>query len=144
MSFIKLLAVAATLLVASAVVVTTMTLVNFSRSLESISIPDISIALPAIDIEKEPQFPPPVAEEIAESPIDVAVTTSDRTRAVPMPAGQVEWTETPYPEPENGNVFSGFGSEDPEAQAEVEALFDELLEDFALQAQSIDRNATAN
>lgn len=144
MSFTKLLAVAAALLVATTVVVITMTLVNVSRNLESISIPDISIALPAIDIEQEPQFPPPVAEEIAESPIDVVVTASGRPRPVLMPADQVEWTEVPYPEPENGNVFSGFGSEDPEAQAEVEAMFDELLEDFALQAQSIDRSAAAN
>ena len=88
------------------------------------------------------QAPLRSADPEIESPLDVVLAdgTAKRAPALPMPPDQVEWTEVPYPDDTNGRVFASFGSDVTEAQAEVGAMFDEMLDDFSLQAETITAN----
>lgn len=42
-----------------------------------------------------------------------------------------DWTEIPYPDELEANVFRGRGAEIPEAQFEADVMFEEMLQDFA-------------
>tara|TARA_R110002096_G_scaffold123816_3_gene267731 strand:+ start:11850 stop:12248 length:399 start_codon:yes stop_codon:yes gene_type:complete len=129
------------------IVATVTTVIIVRTNVEQIRATEVPAPLSVLANEQQPTSTDrvsPAVVEIPDSPIDAILVATDPKSAAPMPADQVEWEEVPYPEETRRNVFTGFGSENLEAQTEVENMFDELLEDFVLQAQSIDRYAAEN